>query len=378
MFREGYGVAGRSSAGTGGVSGPGGGGVDEAGTGLGGGLHAPGGALVQMSPSPRRWTPRRIAFQLGALAVGLTLFAWSVRIALSEKNRPALRALLEATPTQVASVLGLTALSIALNGLIFWSTSRPLKRLKALDLIAVNSIATFLSLLPFKLGFFTRALIHHRRDGVNFRDLLAWFSASAALALAVVVPFAAAGLWRRAADPVWALAAVGGAALCTGAGVWIAGLCERWTWLGRLGLGAHRVVRHLPSVLLHAGLRVVDLGVQSLRFWAAAAVVGVDLQGGQAVLLGTTYLLLVALAPAGALGFAEMGTAGVAVAAGLDPQTVAVIALAITGAQAVCGLVMGLSGAAWLRIDRLVLGRRTTEPGAAVPTAASGPDSLGA
>ena len=59
-----------------------------------------------------------------------------------------------------------------------------LKRLGAIEIIAVNSLCTFLAVLPFKISVLARAAIHHKRDGVTFRQIVAWFAGITVMGLA--------------------------------------------------------------------------------------------------------------------------------------------------------------------------------------------------
>lgn len=304
----------------------------------------------------RSFSGRTIVLQSLGLLVGVGLLAWVVSIALSPEHRGMLAAL-RSPPPWTIGVLGATSgASIVLNGLIFWQAARPIRRLPALHVVGVNAIATTLSPLPFKLGFLTRCVIHMRRDGLRLADLFAWFAGVAAVALAVIVPVACAGLWRRQVDGWWLAVVAAGPLACAGAGVLVGRAAEGRPWLRRLSLGSWRSVREPGPVFAQVVLRIADLGVHSVRFHAAGAVAGVDLDPSQAALFGTTYFLLTAIAPAGTLGFTEMGTAGVAALVGTDPGQVGLIALIVTLAQTGTALALGIVSSAWVRPDRVLLG----------------------
>lgn len=319
------------------------------------GLSASAGLLQRTMNPRRRWTPARLVLQSLGLAIGIALLAWAVRLSMSEDNAASLDAMRAAPPTEVAALAALSIVSLILNGLMFWVTLRPLHRLAALDTVLTNSIATFLSILPFKLSLITRVLIHHRRDGVRFKLLVGWVAAMGALGLAFLAPLVLAGLWRGALDTLWWITALGGIALGCLAAVTLGSLAQSKPWLAALSLGSHQIVRHHDAVLGHALFRGLDVIVLAGRFLAAAAIVDQPMPIDQAVLLSTTYFLLSVITPAGTLGFREMGVAAVAFARGLDESAVALIALVVTGAEVITSGALALVGAVRLRLDRLLI-----------------------
>jgi uncharacterized membrane protein YbhN (UPF0104 family) len=324
------------------------------------GLHAPG-PLLEPLETRRRWTPGRIAIQVAGLLIGLALFAWAISMAMSPKNADAIAALRRAHWPAVALLVVLSAVSIALNGLMFWVVLRPLKRLSPLDTVLTNAIAVFLAILPFKLGLLVRVAIHHRRDGVSFKDTVSWFAAISALALSVLLPLAGAGLWRGTLDALWWVTALGGMTLISAAAVLCGRMSERLPWLARLSLGSWRIVRHPGAVIAHAGFRIADIAVLAGRFLVAATIAGQTLAFDDAVLLATVYFFLSAVIPTGNLGFREMGVTVLAAKTGLEPATMALVALVVTAGETSASF--GLGSLAWLRLrpDRLI-GRRGADP----------------
>lgn len=319
------------------------------------GLHAPRGAVADVAA---RRPLLRGAVQLAGFLVGVGLLAWAVAIALQEKNRASLEAVVSSEPGTVAWLLTVSASSVAVNGLMFWVVLRPLKRLNALDAVLTNAIAVFLSALPFKINLIVRVMIHHRRDGVAFKDIVSWLAAMTALALSVLVPVGLAGWWRGTIDAAWWAAALGGAALCAGVGVGLGFAALRWRVLSLLSLGADRIVRHVPTVAGHTVLRLGDVGLLCLRFMAAAHAAHIDLPPERTVLLATTYFLLSVFAPAGALGFREIGVAGVGVATGGDSSQVALVTLIVTAAEFLASGAMSVPAFFRLRPDRLWAARK--------------------
>lgn len=307
----------------------------------------------------RVFTPRRIAMQAIGVLVGMGLLVWVGSMVLSPENRERLRAL-EAPPAPwVCALLVASVLSVVINGTVFWAAALPIRRLRLRDVVGVNALATMLSPLPFKLGFLSRAIIHMRRDGMHLRELVPWFAGVAAVTLCVIVPVGVAGIWRREVDAVWLLIVAAGPPACAGLGIFASRLAATRPWLAKLSLGSWRVARHPGIVYAQVALRFADLTMQSVRFYAAARVAGVPLDVSHAALLGTSYLLLTAIAPAGTLGFAEMGTAGIATLAGSDTATVGLIALVVTISQFSAATVLSAIAGTWLRPFRVLFsGRR--------------------
>ncbi|MFM9959373.1 MAG: lysylphosphatidylglycerol synthase domain-containing protein [Phycisphaerales bacterium] len=309
-----------------------------------------------LKPVSRRSALRLAAQGLG-FAVGLGLLAWAVSLALSEKNRASLEMIWGGERTMVLWLLVLSMVSVLLNGVMFWVVLRPLKTLHIVDVALTNAIAAFLSVLPFKINLLTRLLIHHRRDGVSFKDILSWLGAMTALAFSVLVPVGLAGVWRGTMDALWWMTAVGGSVALGGLGVWLGHLAVRFKVLQVLSLGSDRIARHWPTVFSHMLLRWFDVALLCMRFLAAAQAAHVELPLEKVVLLATTYFLLSVFAPAGALGFREMGTAGVGVAAGAATEEVVLVTLVVTAVELVASGLLCVPAFLRLRPDRLVRGR---------------------
>lgn len=306
----------------------------------------------------RSLTPVRIAAQVVGLLIGLALLGWAVSLAFGEQSAGSIEALRRASAGALGLLLGLSLAGLALNGAMFWTILLPLRRLSLLDVFIVNAMATALSVLPFKLGLLTRALIHHRRDRLPFRVLLAWLAAAGALAAGVLLPLAAASLWRGRLDWLWWATALGGTALGAGATVWVGHFAARLPVLRRLLLGSDAILRRWRTVGAHAALRLADIGVLAGRFLVAASIVGYDMAPDRAVLFAATYFLLSVLSPAGTIGFREMGVAGLGWVQKDDQHALALIALVVSASELLCAVTVSLIGSVRIRPDRLLLRRR--------------------
>ncbi|MBL8744863.1 MAG: hypothetical protein JNK58_00750 [Phycisphaerae bacterium] len=322
------------------------------------GLHAPTGPVLEQMDPRRKWSPRRVALQLAGLLLGLALLAWAIRLSMSEENARGLASMRAAPAGEVVALFALTFTSLILNGLMFWITLRPVHRLDPTDTILTNAIATFLSILPFKLSLIARVLIHHRRDGVRFRLLIGWVAAVGALAVSVLAPLIVAGVWRKQLDWLWWITVIVGLGLGGVAAVVLGRKSNTAAWLRTLSLGSYLLVQHPRAVIGHGVFRVLDVAVLAGRFLAAAMIINHEMPVDQAILLSTTYFLLSVLTPAGTLGFREMGVAALGISQGLDENSIALIALVVTGAEVLTSGALALVGAIRIRPDRLVSAHR--------------------
>lgn len=333
------------------------------------GLRSPEGTVIETLEPPRRRSRARRVIQGAGVIVGLGLLGWAVSIAFSEKNRAGLEAIAHAEATDIALLVALTAAAAVINGVLFW-ISQPCRphKVPVSDAIAGNIIATVLGVLPFKISVVVRGLIHHKRNHVRFGELAAWFMAIGLFALATLLPVGAATLWRRDLDALWWAASIGGVTAAGVCGVILGKIAgaSPYRILHRLTLGADRIVRDPVVMAINLSARFGDVLLFSWRFQVAGRIVGVDLPFEQAALLGAGYFLIVVLAPSGPLGFAEMGVAGLASMVGLDPPSIALLALVITGASVMTSGTLAIPSAMWLRVDK-VFGPRAQTPARGAP-----------
>lgn len=318
----------------------------------------------------------RLIAQAAGFVLSLGLLGWFVRLALSEENRGQLSVLGSASWGEIGLLAGLSIATIYVNGLIFWVTLLPSRRIGHWDVAAVNAIGYLSSYLPFKLSVAARVLIHNRRDGVPLATIGAWFAAVGIVAVATLTPLGAVGWWRGKADWVWASAS----ALCvagTTAGVilaagWLSGergrariesVASRLGAVGRVTRtgffrDAHAgldMLAHRWAVGATVGLRLVDLTVQAWRFVLVAGLLGHEITIGSAVLFATIFFLVGVLSPLGLLGTRDgmvvlaAGAAGVA-----EPSAFVPVALTVTASELVAALGGAALGVAWLGPHRLL------------------------
>lgn len=325
----------------------------------------------------------RLLVQVVGFIVSLGLFGWCISVALRPENQDKLRALSGAPAWVVAGLLGLTVLSVLLNGAAFWLVLLPVRRLRFLDVQASNAIAGSLIYLPFKLSVISRFVIHNRRDGVPLMTIGAWMAAFGVAMLASMAPALGAAVWRKGLDWLFIATTLGGLAI-----IYVLMLVVARYFAGEVGLArvhrvtdplrmslVNRLVRSRAFVNLHAGfamlahpatlagamlLRMTDLFVMSGRFMLAAYAVGAHLGLEAAVLSAAAYYLITIASPAGVLGMREGGATGLAALLsmpGVSAEGFVVIALTVSATEMVVLLASGALGAVWLRPDRLLRGR---------------------
>jgi Lysylphosphatidylglycerol synthase TM region len=328
----------------------------------------------------------RIAVQLIGFAIGAALLVWAVRLALNEENSDQLKHLADAPLLHVVGLFALSVVTIILNGLIFHQTLVPVRRLRRLDVVAVNALATLLNYLPFKLSIISRVLIHNRRDGVPLGEIAGWLAAVGVSGVIGFGPVALVSIWHPTIDALWI--GLSGAGVVLLAAVTIAlsryfGGASGHARLERIGRSlripyasallnarlvteAHQgldMLGHVRTVALVVALRLVDLAVQAGRFLVAAALLGVGFSPGQAMVFAVVYFFIGVVSPAGMLGLREGGTIAFAALLGMTESqytAFAPVPLLVTATEAVVAFAMAGVSIAWLRPDRLLRGQRET------------------
>jgi hypothetical protein len=328
--------------------------------------------------------------QVVGFLIGLGLLGWCVRLALSEGNREALAKLGDAPPGSLAALLGLSAVGVVANGLIFWAGLKPVRSLVALDVIATNALATFLSNLPFKIGLLARIAIHNRRDKVPMAMIFGWFGAVTATLVLTSASLLLAGLARGVLKGWTVPAAIVLMIVLSALMVVVAkrlsgdrGHRRLSRLIGRFGgrralrLARSQVIRelHMGLDMLASGkwvavvvaFRMVDFGAQAWRWVVAGELVATRVTATEGLLISGGHFLAGALSPVGMLGFREGAAIGMAEVLGLDPRGFAPIALIAAGAELVVVIAAAGLAIAWLRLDRVLrtrFARTPTPPGA--------------
>lgn len=318
-------------------------------------------AAVEIDPTTRRMSPGQRVIQIIGLLVGIALMVWAMQLALSGDNANALNNLRNASPGLAVALVGLSLLSLLLDAMVFWITLAPRRKLPLGETLATNSIAVFLSILPFKLGMIIRSAIHVRRHNVELRSLLSWFITFGGVTMAAIAACAGAALiasrmWKEPTLAAMLAIAFGLLVLAWLAIVAVGQIATRSSSkaLRMLTLGTADLIAHPGTIAAGLALRALDVATFAARFAIAAAILGVSMTVAQSAQLGSVYLVLNAGAPTGALGFAEAGTAGAGKLIGLGLSDVAALALLTTAVRLATAGICAAAAWIWLRPDRLL------------------------
>lgn len=329
------------------------------------------------APAPSHKALRLVVQLVGFLA-SVALLGWCVQMAMSPGNRAQMERLGNASAWQIAGLLGLSGVSLGLNGLAFWIGIQPVHKLGIVTAQATNAIATLLGYLPFKLSVISRALIHNRRDKVPILTIGAWFAAVGVLMVAAPVPLVVASAARPTMDALWWVIAVGGLAVLGAAQVFSSRFFAGERGLDRIAsfikpipiASAHRFIRSSIFTKLHDAFtilacpRVVTASnalwlceylSRAGRFVIAASVLGVEMSWSDAMVLSSVFFLVGVLSPFGMIGTREAGAIGIAAWFGMATTGEStMVVLLVSAPEAIINLVGGAMGVAWLRPDRLL------------------------
>jgi hypothetical protein len=296
-----------------------------------------------------------MTLQVAGFVVGCVLVAWCAARAFRDGGEGFAK-LREADPALVALLLAATVVSIASSGATFWALVRQIRRLGMVEMQAVNLMASLFNYAPVRLGLVLRCAFHWRVERMPATELGAWIAAVAAVTLGTLGAGLAAGLAQVAIgretpslDILW-FATYGA---CLLAGATVLALFGRLPLVARLLKGGERALgqpRALASSLL---FRSVDLSMWSLRMWAAARIVGVELGPAQAALLASVAVLG-AGNPLGRIGWREALVAVIAPlvvrgddAGGSLEALTSQLALLESAGEAAVTIPLGLLGALW-------------------------------
>ncbi len=306
------------------------------------------------SPPPRP-SKARVAVQVVGFAVGCLLVAWCAQRAFAQGG-DGLAKLREADPALVMTLLVATLVSIICSGYTFLAMARPLRRFSAVEMQAVNLMASLFNYAPVRLGLALRCAFHWRVDRMGATDIGAWIAGVAIVTLGALGSALAAGLLQlplgRSAPALdWLWFTVYGACLVLGSLLTL--------WVGRNALlkrflkGGERVLSSPRALAESLVFRSVDLAMWSLRMWASARIIGLEIGAAQAALLAAVAILG-AGNPLGRIGWREALVALVAplvLGGGALPEELesltSQMALLESAGEAVLTIPLGVLGAIW-------------------------------
>ncbi|MSR40338.1 MAG: glycosyltransferase [Phycisphaerales bacterium] len=251
-------------------------------------------------------TGKRAMLQLVGFLLGCALVVWCARRAF-EGGTDGIAKLRDADPFYVCVLLASTLGSILCGGFTFWSVARPLRRFSVVEMQAVNLMASLFNYAPIRLGLLLRCMFHWRVDRMSAIDIGAWIAGVAIVTLGALGSALAAGLiqipfGRSELALDWLWFATYAACIILGSAVTL--LIGRAPLLRRFLKGGERVLTSPRALAESLAFRTVDLSMWTLRMWAAAKIVGVELHPAQAALLAAVAILG-AGNPLGRIGWRE-------------------------------------------------------------------------
>jgi Lysylphosphatidylglycerol synthase TM region len=340
----------------------------------------------------RQWILQGLGF-----LVGVGLLGWCLTVAFSQQNRAKLEQLREADATQIALLIGLGLVMLGLDAGIFWLILRPVRTISFIGVQATNAVATFLGLLPFKLGMIFRIAAHHRRDGVPLPLIAAWFTSFGGLMFAGLVPLLVASLVAKRVNTLWFVLAIG---VLVGWCVLVLVVC-RWLqgeagvarlqamtrWIPPLSrllqtklwrqLHSAFDIQSYPSVVFGAvTLRLLFIAAQAGQFFVASRILQQPLSAEQSLLFASVYYLVGAASPTGQLGTREAAIAGFAASLNLgEPGTLVTVPLVVTAASILGQIPAAIIGLLILQPQRWFVRQATHTMDATTPDEKVGPSA---
>lgn len=296
-------------------------------------------------------TPRKMLINLIGFLIGLGLLGLIIARAVEHGDWGRLR---EARPPMAAALLGSTALSLLVNGSLFWISVQPLRRLRFRDMQWLNLSASILNYAPLRLGAVARVLYHVRVDRLSLLQVGGWFAFTGFILLLAIGSCVLATLARGRMDAWWAALIAGQLVL---AGMLLRALVAH-PLIARTGAGLAGLVSDRRALWGSMALRLVDIGAFTGRMAAALAILGIHLPLADVVVLALVALSA-SLIPFGRLGFRE-ACVTLAAARLSDPGTAIPweqLALVESAGEALVCLPGGAAALVWYR--RRWLGARS-------------------
>jgi hypothetical protein len=209
-------------------------------------------------PPARTWA-RRAGLLVGALLlVAAVVVVWRQRGAIGD----ALGQMRHPSPLHVVVLLVAVALNVMMSGVVFSLLYSRYGRVGRLEMQAVIAGATLLNYLPMRAGMFGRIAYHRTVNDIAVRDSAKVIGQGLALSI-VVAAYLALSAWTcaRTGWPLWGAVLLGVALMLVAAVAWRDGR----TWC------------------LAGAVRIGELIVWAVRYWAAFALLGLDLDAPAAV-----------------------------------------------------------------------------------------------
>ena len=258
--------------------------------------------------------PKRAAMQAVGFLIGLALVAWVVKGAIDVAADPTRAGILESVraawnqrPWLVIGIALTTAVSLIIDGALFWMVLAPVRRLGFMEIQWLTFVTATSNFFPVRLGIPVRYAYALLANRLTFMQATAWFIA---VTLVVLVSLGAV----IAATAIIPVPGFGWAALV----------------LVALAIGGFALQRlaHLPIITRRFGewtrmlttpstywtgtiLRVVEVLLWIVRMWCAAEILELGLSFATVTVLGVAAIAVM-LNPFGRIGFREATTVLVA------------------------------------------------------------------
>jgi len=249
--------------------------------------------------SPRLPTGLRLIVQVGGFLVGIALVVWCVQGAFAGGGQGWSK-LRDADPILVAGMLACSLVSLLVNGALFWTAIRPVRKEGFWTLQGINFTSGLLNYAPVRLGLLSRFVYHVRVDRMSILFLLGWFAVVTIAMAAVLGSSVVATVIHPMLDPVWLAIFIAPLAVLVLVLPWIASrdVVTRFT------KGAEAMLRHRGWFSAGLVLRTIDLAMWTARIALAAAILDLDISSGD-ILIVAVAALLTAMNPLGRIGYRE-------------------------------------------------------------------------
>lgn len=258
--------------------------------------------------------PRTAAVQAVGFAAGLALAAWVVKGAVEAATDPSrtgivesVRAAWDARPWLVAGLAATTALSLVIDGALFWMVLLPVRRLGFMEMQWLTYVTATSNFFPVRLGIPVRYAYALLASRMPFLEATAWFVAVTLVVLVALAAVVAATVFVPEPGVAWGalvLAALGLGALA------LQGSARAGPVRRRLGRWTPMITT--PGVYWAGSLlRVLEVLLWVARMWCASEILGLGLSFAAVTVLGVAAIAVM-LNPVGRIGFREATTVAAA------------------------------------------------------------------
>jgi hypothetical protein len=287
--------------------------------------------------------------QAVAWIVGMALLAWCISIAFTGDGW---KQVMNASAGDVIGLIVCSLVSQIVNGIIFWISIRPVKRLKWSHMVLLNLTVSLLNYAPIRAGLLARVAYHIRIDRMRLIIILGWFGALGVTFILALAACGGAALIHQSIDWIWVLIVLGLTAL--GCIMTQAMLSHRF--VERIGGGLEQTLTKTLPLWSSAFLRLFDIGAFIGRMWFAASILELDLSHTEITMLGLTAIAA-SLNPVGRTGFREVAVAFIASrffaadTSGMDLDSeLTRLALIESFGEALVAIPLGIVGLIWYRM----------------------------